>query len=91
MRDWRGCVVGDVPVEQVDDHFAGDIGVEFFDWFSNVAQKGVTGSAADHHDKKHWTTTKEHRHCSTRADGVSANLVGGNVEGVLPNCQDGIL
>ena len=46
-----GCVVGDVPVEQVDDHFAGDSGVEFFDWFSNVAQKGITGSAANHHDK----------------------------------------
>jgi hypothetical protein len=39
VRDCWGCVVGYVPVEHVGDHFAGDVVVEFFDLFSNVAQK----------------------------------------------------
>ncbi len=91
VRDCWGCVVGYVPVEHVGDHFVGDVVVEFFDLFSNVAQKGVAGPATDHHDEKHWTSTKEHRHCRTQADGVCADLVGNDVEGVLSDCQDGVL
>ncbi len=91
VRDCWGCVVGYVPVEHAGDHFAGDVMVEFIDLFSNVAQKGVAGPATDHHDEKHGTSTKEHRHCHARVDGVCAGLVSGNVEGVLSNCQDGIL
>jgi hypothetical protein len=78
-------------VEHVGDHFAGDIMLESFDLFLNVAQKGVAGPATNHHDEKHGKSTKEHCHRSTQADRVHANLVDGNVEGVLSNCQDGIL
>jgi hypothetical protein len=80
VRDCWGCV-----------DFVGDAVVEFLDLFSNVAQKGVAGPAINHHDEKHKTSTKEHCHCHARADGVCANLVSGNVEGDLSNCQDGIL
>jgi hypothetical protein len=90
VRDCWGCVIGYVSVEHVSDHFAGDVLVEFFDLFSNVAQKGVAGSATNHHDEKHGTSTKEHCHCRARADGVCADLVGGDVEGVLSNCRDGV-
>ncbi len=45
VRDCWECVVGDVPVEYVGDHFAGDVVVEFPDLFLDVAQKGVTGLA----------------------------------------------
>ncbi len=41
VRDCWGCVVGYVPVEHEGDHFAGDVMVEFFDLFSDTAQKGV--------------------------------------------------
>ena len=85
VRDCWGCVVGYVPVEHVGDHFAGDIVVEFFDLFSNVAQKGIAGLATNHHDEKQGTSTKEHCHCCAQADGVCADLVGSNVEGVLSN------
>jgi hypothetical protein len=89
-RDCWGCVVGYAPVEHAGDHFAGDIVFEFFDMFSNVAQKDVAGPATNHHDEKHGTSIKEHSHCRAQADGVCANLVGGNVEGVLSNCQGSI-
>jgi hypothetical protein len=79
VRDCWGCIVGCVPVEYVGDHFAGDAVVEFFDSFLNVAQKGFTGPATNHHDEKHRTSTKEHHHCHARADGVCANLVGSDV------------
>ncbi len=71
VRDCRGCVVGYEPVEHVGDHFAGDIVGEFFNLFSNVAQKGVAGPATDQNDEKHRTSTKEHFHCRTQADGVT--------------------
>ncbi len=63
VRDCWGCVVEYVTVEHVISHFAGDVVVEFFDLFPNVAQKGVTGPAANHNDEKHGTSTKEHCHC----------------------------
>jgi hypothetical protein len=91
VRDCWGCVVGYVPVEHVGDCFAGDIVVEFFDLFPNVAQKGIAGLATNHHDEKHGTSKKEHHLCRAQADGVCANLVGSNVEGVLSNCRDGVL
>ncbi len=77
-------------MEHVSDHFAGDI-VVVFNLFSNVAQKGAAGPATDHHDEKHGTSTKEHCYCHAWADGVCADLIGGNVEGVLSHCQDGVL
>ncbi len=86
VRDCWGCVVGYVPLEHLGDHFAGDVVVEFFVLFSNVAQKCVTEPATNHHDEKHGTSTKEHCHCRAQANGVCADLVGGNVEGVLSNC-----
>jgi hypothetical protein len=39
VRDCWGCVVGSVPVEHVGDHFAGDVVIESFNLFSNVAYK----------------------------------------------------
>ncbi len=90
MRGCWGCVVGYVPVEYASDNFAGDVVVEFFDLFTNVAEIGVARPATDHHDEKHGASTKEHRHYRVQADGVFANLLGGNVEGVLSNCRDGI-
>jgi hypothetical protein len=91
VRGCWGCVVGYVPVEHVGaDHVAGDVVLEFFDLFSNVAQKGIAGPATDHHDEKHRTSTKEHHHCRIRADGVCASLFGGDVENTLSNCQDGV-
>jgi hypothetical protein len=89
VRDFWGCVVGYVPVEHVGDHFVGDVVVEFFNLFSNTVQKGVAGPVTNHHDEKHGTSTEEHHHC-TQADGVCAGLVGGNVDGVFSNCQDGV-
>jgi hypothetical protein len=85
-----GCVVGDVPVKPVGEHFSGDVVVEFLDLLPNVMQEGVAGPAANHHDKENWKTPKEHHHSCSRTNGVHANLIGCNVEGVLPNCQDGI-
>jgi hypothetical protein len=70
VRDCWGCVVGYVPVEHVGDHFAGDVGGEISDLFSNVEQKGIAGPATNHHDEKQGTSTKEHCHCSTQVDGV---------------------
>ncbi len=90
VRDCWGCVAGYVPVEHLGDHFAGDVVVEFFNLFSNVVQKDVAGPATNHHYEKHGTSTKEHGHCHAQADGVCANLAGGNVEGAPSNCQDGI-
>ncbi len=86
VKDCLGCVVGYVSVEHVGDHFAGDVLVEFVDLFLNVAQKGIAGPAADDHDEKHGTSTKEHCHCSAQADELCANLVGSNVKDVLSNC-----
>ncbi len=63
VRDCWRCLVGYVPVEHVGDHFAGYVVVEFFDLFSNVVQKGIAIPATDHHDEKHWTSTKEHLQC----------------------------
>jgi hypothetical protein len=90
VRDCWGCVVRYVPLEHVGDHFVGDVVVEFFDLFSNEAQKGIAGPVTDHHDEKHGTSTKEHCHCRARADGVCANLISGDVEDVLSNCRDGV-
>ncbi len=91
VRNCWGCVVGYVPVEHVGDHFVGDVVVEFLDLFSDVAQKGVAGPATNHHDEKHGTSTEEHCHPRTRADGVCADLVSSNVEGVFSNCRDSVL
>ncbi len=91
VRDCWECVVRHVPVEHAGDHFAGDAVVEFFALFSHVVQKGITGPAIDHHDEKHGTSTKNHCHHRAQADGVCANLIGSNAEGILSNCQDSIL
>ncbi len=55
-----GGVVGDVPVKHVSEHLQGDIVVEFFDLFPNVAKESIAGPSADHHDEEDWATPKEH-------------------------------
>ena len=74
------CVVGDVPVEYVGEHFLGNLVVEFFDLLPNVMQVGVAGPATNHHDEENWATPTEHRHGCSQTDGVGANLVICNVE-----------
>ncbi len=56
-----------------------------------TCNKGIAGPATNHHDEKHGTSTKEHHHHRAQADGVCADLIGGNVEGVLSKCQDSVL
>jgi hypothetical protein len=75
-----GCVVGNVPVEHVGEHFLRDVVVEFFDLFPNVAQEHNAGLATNHHDEKTWVTLEEHCHSCSQTNGVCANLVGCNVE-----------
>ena len=75
-----GCIVGDVPVEHVGEHFSGNVVVEFFNLLPNVTQEGIAGPATNHHDEKNWATPKEHHHGCFRSDGVGANLMSCNVE-----------
>jgi hypothetical protein len=50
-------------VKHVSEHLSGDIVVEFFDLFPNVAKEGIAGPSANHHDEEDWATPKEHCHC----------------------------
>ncbi len=76
---WGG-VVGDVPVKHVSEHLPGDIVVEFLDLLPNVAKESIARPSTDHHDEEDWATPEEHRHCCSRMDGVSTDLVYCNVE-----------
>jgi hypothetical protein len=75
-----GCVVGDVPVEHVDEHFLGNVVAEFFNLLLDVMQEGAAGTATNHHDEENWATPKEHCHGCSQMDGVDAYLVSHIVE-----------
>jgi hypothetical protein len=53
-----GCVVWDVSVKHVGEHFLGEVMVEFLDLFPNVMQEGVAGPATTHHDEENLATPR---------------------------------
>ncbi len=51
-----GCVVGDVPVKHVGEHFLGEDVVEFLNLFLKITQEGVPEPVTNHHDEENRTT-----------------------------------
>ena len=73
----------------VGDHLAGDTGAEFLDVTTNVTEEGITAPPPQEHDDVHRDALKIHGHRGTTADGMKANVSGGETEFCRTNKVDG--